>query len=263
MKNLFLSFLLLVASSLSVAANDFLNGQWIDLTHDFSEDTIYWPTANQFSKTTVFHGHTEAGFFYTAYNFCSAEHGGTHVDAPIHFFENRHTIDQIPLEQLIGAGVVIRINHKVEQDRNYQFSVQDILDWESEHGIIEDDAILLVDTGMGKYWPDAKAYMGTGKRGEDGVKDLMFPGIHPEAAKFLVTERKIKAAGLDTPSIDFGGSTLYETHQILFEKNIPGLENIANLNKLPAKGSTIIALPMKIKGGSGGPLRIVAFIPNK
>ena len=105
--------------------------------------------------------------------------------------------------------------------------------------------------------------MGTDKRGEQGVAELNFPGIHPEAAKFLATKRKIKAVGLDTPSIDFGGSKQFEAHQILFEKNIPGLENVANLDKLPIKEFHVIALPMKIKGGSGGPLRIVAFVPNK
>lgn len=263
MKKMLLSLLLIVSTSSISVADDFDNGHWIDLTHEFSEETIYWPTADQFKKTTVFHGHTEAGFYYTAYNFSGAEHGGTHVDAPIHFYENRHTVDQIPIEQLVGPAVVIRIKEKVKANRNYQFSVQDILDWEKEHGVIEDNSILLIDTGSARFWPDREKYMGTDKRGAEGVKHLKFPGIHPEAAKFLAKQRKIKAVGLDTPSIDFGGSTLFETHQILFEKNIPGFENVANLDKLPIKGATIIALPMKIKGGSGGPLRIVAFIPNK
>jgi kynurenine formamidase len=260
---LFLSFLLIVKiPSLSVA-DDFFNGQWIDLTHEFSEKTIYWPTDEPFKKTTVFRGHTDAGFYYTAYNFSAAEHGGTHVDAPIHFSENRNTVDQIPIEQLIGSGVVIRITEKVKENRNYQFSVKDILDWEKKHGIIAKNSILLIDTGSNKFWPNRKEYMGTDERGQEAVKKLKFPGIHPDAAKFLATKRKIKAVGLDTPSIDFGGSKIFETHQILFEKNIPGFENVANLDKLPTKGFIIIALPMKIKGGSGGPLRIVAFIQAK
>ncbi len=261
MKRLLLSFLLIISiSSISVAGGPF-DGQWIDLTHEFSEETIYWPTADMFKKTTAFEGHTEAGYYYSAYNFCGAEHGGTHIDAPIHFFENRNSVDQIPVEQLIGPGVVIRIIEKVKTDRNYQFSVKDILDWEEKHGTMAENSILLVDTGSGKFWPNRKDYMGTDKRGPDAVKELIFPGIHPDAAEFLVTKRKIKAVGLDTPSLDFGGSKLFETHQILCEKNIPGFENVANLDKLPTNGSMIVALPMKIKGGSGSPLRIVAFIP--
>lgn len=263
MKKLFLSFVLLMSTASLVLADGFTTGRWIDLTHEFSEDTIYWPTADQFEKTTVFHGHTEAGFFYTAYNYSGAEHGGTHVDAPIHFYENRNTVDQIPIEQLVGPAVVIRIAEKAKANRNYQFSVQDILDWEKQHGAIEDGSILLIDTGSAEHWPDREKYMGTDKRGAEAVKYLKFPGIHPEAAKFLATQRTIKAVGLDTPSIDYGGSTLYKTHQILFEKNIPGFENVANLDKLPIKGATVIALPMKIKGGSGAPLRIVAYVPNE
>ena len=238
-------------------------GQWIDLTHEFSENTIYWPTADSFKKTAVFEGHTDKGFYYTAYNFSAAEHGGTHLDAPIHFFENRNTVDAIPVEQLIGPGVVVRIVDKVARDRNYQLSIGDVQAWEKEHGTIPDGAIVLIDTGSSKLWPNRKEYMGTDERGEGAVRKLEFPGIHPATAKFLATERKIKAVGLDTPSLDYGRSTHFETHQILFEKNIPGFENVANLDKVPVKGATIIALPMKIKGGSGGPLRIVALLPEQ
>ncbi len=260
---LFLSSILISAIPSFSVADDIFNGQWIDLTHEFSEETIYWPTAESFKKTTVFQGHTSAGFYYTAYNFSAAEHGGTHIDAPIHFYGERNTVDQIPVEQLIGSGVVIQISEKVKENQNYQFSIKDILDWEKQHGVIAENSILLIYTGLSKFWPNRVKYMGTDERGQDAVKKLRFPGIHPKAAQFLVSKRKIKAVGLDTPSIDFGGSTLFETHQILFEKNIPGFENVANLDKLPATGFMIIALPMKIKGGSGGPLRIVAFIPAK
>lgn len=263
MKKLILIFLLIqFLSSLSAAENLF-NGEWVDLTHELSEETIYWPTEEPLKKTTVFEGYTDGGYYYTAYRFCTAEHGGTHIDAPIHFYENRNTVDQIPIEQLIGSGIVIRISEKADKNRNYQFSVEDILDWETKHGTIPERSIVLIDTGSSKYWPNRKEYMGTNERGKEAVKKLKFPGIHPDAAKFLVSKRKIKAVGLDTPSIDFGGSTQYETHQTLFEKNIPGFENVANLDQLPNKGFMVIALPIKLKGGSGGPLRIVAFIPAK
>jgi kynurenine formamidase len=246
----------------SIYAVDFSKGDWVDLTHEFSEQAIYWPTADEFKKTTVFRGKTDAGFYYEAYNYCGAEHGGTHIDAPIHFAANHKTVDQIPVKQLIGQGIVIRITQKVAQDRNYQLKVDDLLDWERKHGIIPNDSILLIDTGSSRYWPDKQRYMGTAKRGPEGVAELKFPGLHPQAAKFLVTDRRIKAIGLDTPSIDFGGSKLFQSHQILYMKNVPAFENVANLDQLPIAGFTVIALPMKIKGGSGAPLRIVAFIPD-
>lgn len=229
----------------------------------FQRKQFIGPRLRALKKTTVFEGHTDAGFYYTAYEFCAAEHGGTHIDAPIHFAENRNTVDEIPVEQLIGPGVVIRIAEKVKIDRNYEFSTDDILEWEKEHGKIPDNSILLIDTGSSRFWPSKREYMGTDERGEEAVKKLKFPGIHPDASRFLVTQRKIKAVGLDTPSIDYGGSTRFESHQILYEHNIPGFENVANLDKMPIKGAIIFALPMKIKGGSGGPLRIVALLPAK
>lgn len=255
-------WLLILALSCPAGADGLFDGEWIDLTHEFSAETIYWPTADSFKKETVFQGRVEAGFYYAAHNFSAAEHGGTHLDAPIHFAENRNTLEQVPVEQLIGPGALIRIAEKVQENRNYQLSVEDILLWEKENGALAADSILLVDTGSSKLWPDREKYMGTSERGPGALAKLKFPGIHPEAAQFLATQRKIKAVGLDSPSIDFGGSTLFESHQILFEKNIPGMENVANLDQLPLKGFTVFALPMKIKGGSGGPLRIVAFIPG-
>lgn len=255
-------WLLILALSCPAQADELFDGEWIDLTHEFSEETIYWPTADPFKKETTFQGRAEAGFYYEAYTFSAAEHGGTHLDAPIHFAENRHTLEQVPVEQLIGPGALIRIAEKVKKNRNYQLSVEDILLWEKDNGEVEEDSILLVDTGSSQLWPDREKYMGTSERGPAALAKLKFPGIHPEAAKFLATKRKIKAVGLDSPSIDFGGSKLFESHQILFEKNIPGMENVANLDRLPLKGFMVFALPMKIKGGSGGPLRIVAFIPN-
>jgi len=131
--------------------------------------------------------------------------------------------------------------------------------WEREHGQIAKDSIMLLRTGYGKRWPDREKYLGTNERGAAAVAKLHFPGLHPEAARWLTTERAIRAVGLDTASIDYGQSTLFESHRILFEKNIPAFENLANLDQLPAKDFHVIALPMKIKGGSGGPLRIVAI----
>ena len=259
--NIIRAFIIVLCLPVNAVAGELFNGQWIDLSHDYAEDTIYWPTSDTFKKEVVFAGKTDAGFYYTASNFSTSEHGGTHLDAPIHFAENGQTVDQIPIDQLIGPGIVIRIADKAKSDRNYQLSVADILAWEAKHGVIQENSILLVDTGSSQLWPDKKKYMGTDERGSAAVAKLKFPGIHPEAAKFLVDNRTIKAVGIDTPSIDFGGSTLFETHQILFAKNIPGLENVAKLDQLPVMGFTLIALPMKIRGGSGGPTRIVAFLP--
>jgi len=236
-------------------------GQIVDLSHDFAADTVYWPTAAGFELTVDFKGETDKGYHYEANSFSSAEHGGTHLDAPIHFASGKLTVDQLPLERTIGPAVLIDVSEKALTDRDYQVSVEDFEDWEARHGRLPDGIIVLLRTGYGRYWPDREKYMGTAERGEAAVAELHFPGLHPEAARWLTRERAINAIGLDTPSIDYGQSTHFESHVILFEHNIPAFENVANLDQLPETGFTVVALPMKIRDGSGGPLRIVAIVP--
>ena len=199
------------------------------------------------------------GDFYAANQFCTAEHGGTHLDAPIHFSEGGHSAEEIPVEQLIGLGVVVDVSAKCASDRDYRVQVADFHAWEGEHGRLPEGAIVLLRTGWGERWSDPEAYLGTALTGPEAVPELHFPGLHPDAARWLVTERKIKAIGLDTPSIDYGQSELFESHVTLFEKNVPAFENVANLDRLPPKSFVVAALPMKIRGGTGGPLRIVAW----
>jgi kynurenine formamidase len=204
---------------------------------------------------------TDAGYYYAANRFATAEHGGTHIDAPIHFAEGKRTVDEIPVGQLIGPAVVVDVSAAALADRHHEVGVAELLDWELAHGRIPDGAIVLLHTGYGRFWPDREAYTGSDTPGAAGVAELSFPGLHPSAARFLVEKRDIAAIGLDTPSIDTGRSTLYESHVTLFEANIPAFENVARLDLLPPTGALVIALPMKIRGGSGGPLRIVALIP--
>jgi len=244
-------------------AEELSDAKWIDLTYDFSDKTIYWPTANGFKLDTAFNGITTAGFYYSAYNYCAAEHGGTHLDAPVHFAKGKWAADEIPLEKLTGEAVVINIADKALKDPDYLISIEDIETWEKANGNLPDNVILLFRTGYGAFYPDAKKYLGTDERGADAVAKLHFPAIHPDAADWLVKNRKIKAIGLDVASVDYGQSKDFKTHQILYGQNIPGFENVANLDKLPAKGAFIVALPMKIKGGSGAPLRIIAILPSE
>ena len=232
----------------------------IDLTYPFDSDSVYWPTAETFKLETDFEGVTDKGYFYSAYRYSAAEHGGTHIDAPVHFAKGQNSVDQIPLEQLTGPGLVIDVTAQCATNPDYLISASDIQNWERRNGRIAAGSIVLIKTGFGKYYPDRKKYLGTDERGAAAVAKLHFPGLDPAAARWLTTNRSIKAIGLDTASIDRGQSTLFESHRALFEKNVPAFENVANLDQLPVKGFTIIALPMKIKGGSGGPLRIIAML---
>lgn len=234
----------------------------VDLTHPFSERTIIWPTGEPFQIDTLAQGMTEAGYFYAAYHFSGPEHGGTHLDAPWHFAEEGWTSDRIPLERLMGPAAVIDVSEASAADPDYQFTVEDVTRWEAEHGRLPDGAIVLFFTDRARFWPDAEAYMGTAERGPDAVADLHFPGIHPDLARWLVENRSVAAVGLDTPSIDYGQSTDFMSHRILYEANVLGFENVASLERLPPVGASVIALPVKIEGGSGGPLRIVGVLPD-
>lgn len=236
-------------------------GSWVDLTHAFGQDTIYWPTDTQgFQLDELAYGRTEGGWFYAAYAFTTAEHGGTHLDAPIHFAEDAWTTDEIPLTSLIGPAAVVDVTARAHPD--YQVSVEDLAYWESSHGRLPDGAILLLRTGWSSRWGDRAAYLGTGATGPEAATQLHFPGLGPEAARWLVEERRVAAVGIDTPSLDPGQSSDFRAHVILNGANVPGFENLTGLEALPAKGAAVVALPMKIAGGSGGPLRIVAFVPR-
>jgi kynurenine formamidase len=224
--------------------------------------TIYWPTEEGFKLIRGPAGVTEKGYYYAANRFLAAEHGGTHIDAPIHFFRDRKTVDEIPLERLIGEAVVIDVTDACAANRDYEIGVDDLRGWEERHGRQLVDVIVLLRTGHGRHWKDHVRYLGTAKTGPDAVADLHFPGLAPAAAQWLVEHRAIKAIGIDTPSIDHGQSSRFQSHVTLFEHNIPAFENVANLEELPESGSTVIALPMKIGGGSGAPLRIIALVPE-
>ncbi len=237
--------------------------QIVDLTHVFSEETVYWVTAKEFEFDIVAQGETDKGYYYSANNFATAEHGGTHIDAPIHFSEKGQTVDEIPLHNLIGEAIKITVSSKAMGNPDYQIRIEDFTDWEKDKGSqIPDGSIILLETGFSKFYPDKMKYLGTDQRGEKAVQLLHFPGLSPEAAQWLVDNRKIKSIGIDTPSIDYGQSQYFKSHVILLGQNIPAFENLTNLDKLPETGFKVIALPMKIKQGSGAPLRIVALLGN-
>jgi kynurenine formamidase len=238
------------------------NGKLVDLSYPFNARTIYWPTAKPFTLEKVAEGETEQGYFYAANNFAAAEHGGTHLDAPVHFARDGKKADEIPLRRFIGEGVVVDVSDSALANRDYRVTRADFAAYERRHGRIPNGAIVLLRTGYGRYWPDRQKYLGTAELGEPAVPKLHFPGLHPRGARWLVRKRDVRAVGLDTASIDYGQSKLFESHRILGAANVPIFENVANLQRLPAERFLFIGLPMKIDGGSGGPLRAVAIVPR-
>ena len=231
----------------------------VDLTHTFDESTLYWPTDQPFQHERTAWGRTEGGYWYSSFTYGGSEHGGTHLDAPIHFAEGKRAAAEIPVDELIGPAVVIDITAQCDADPDYRLSVADVHDHERQHGAIEEDAIVMVRTGWSKLWPDAKTYLGSDIPGD--TANLHFPGVSPEAAEVLV-ERGVAVVGIDTASIDHGPTRDFRAHQVFAGAQVACLENVARLEELPARGALVMALPMKIGGGSGAPCRVVAFVPK-
>jgi kynurenine formamidase len=258
-----LTWLLALAACGSAAAADrapdLATARVVDLSHPFDERTIYWPTApSAFELKRLQYGPTAGGYFYSANSFCTPEHGGTHLDAPIHFHEGRRTLAEIPLEQLIGPAVVVDVSAKAQAAADYQLARGDLDAWEKRNGPIPRGAIVLLRTGWSARWPDRKRYLGDDTPGD--ASRLRFPSFGRDAAQWLVQTREVGALGVDTASIDHGASKDFIVHQIAAAANVPGLENLTNLDQLPEKGAWVIALPLKVAGGSGGPVRPIALV---
>ena len=233
--------------------------QVIDLTHVFDEHTVYWPNNKNFSRDDTAKGLTARGHWYASGTFAASEHGGTHLDAPNHFAASGRSIDEIPVEQLLGAAIVIDVQSACTRNPDYMLTVNDIKQWETRHGSIEPHSLILLRTGWGGKWPDTSEYLGSPT--PDDPLSLHFPGFSPKAMEFLVHQRHVRGVGIDTASIDPGQSRDFPAHRILSEANRYALENVASLEKLPPRGAMVYALPMKIKGGTGAPVRIIALIP--
>lgn len=259
MKQLVTMTLALACTAASAA--DLSEARIVDLSHAYNDKTLYWPTSpSKFSLEQLAYGVNDRGWFYAANALCTPEHGGTHLDAPIHFGADGHTVEQLPLEQLMGPAVVIDVTRQAQKNRQYRLTVDDVLEFEREYGRIKSGAIVLLKTGWSRYWPDAKQYLGDDTRGDASA--LSFPSFGEAAARLLIDDRQVKVIGVDTASIDFGASVDFEVHQVASSKNVAGLENLTNLDQLPPTGSQVIALPMKIEGGSGAPARVIALLPN-
>lgn len=228
----------------------------IDLTYALNENNAYWPGENYrpFRLVTIATLEKD-GVLSKAISM--PEHLGTHIDAPNHFEKNQPSVDRIPLHQLFVPGVVIDVTARVELDADYQLQLSAIEEWEREHGRIPKGAVVLLKTGWSRFWTNYTRYKNQDVRGR-----LHFPGYSAESARFLVDERKVTGIGIDTLSIDHGLSRDFAVHHVVNAAGKYGLENVANLDKLPPRGFSLVVAPMKIETGSGGPTRIFAIVPG-
>ncbi len=250
-----------ISNNSAYMPNIFAKGKWIDLTHSFSNNTIYWPNnKNMFTLTIDSKGITPLGYYYQSNSISCPEHGGTHLDAPLHFNEHGLDASQIPITSMIGPVCVLDVSKACANNPDYLASVSDMLEWQRKNHSLPKNSIVIIRTGWWNYYSSKTKYLGTDLSGMGAIPYLHFPGISPLLMKWLVSHH-VKAVGLDTPSLDYGQSKDFQSHQILLLNNTPGFENLTNIDLLPTKGAYIFALPMKIQGGTGGPLRAIAWIP--
>jgi kynurenine formamidase len=249
----------MIAPALLVACTSTLPSQFVDLTYSFDDRTLYWPHNASFQRQMTDWGTTASGYWYASGKFSTGEHGGTHMDAPIHFAQGRSTLDEIPVDRLIGPAVVIDVRAQCESNADYELTVHDVLNWESRYGRIPEGALVFMWSGWGQRWPDKVRYFGTPT--PDDARSLHFPGLSPRLAEFLIDQRTIRGVDIDTASIDPGRSQNFPVHRVLNGAEVYILENVASLGRLPPQGATVLALPMKITGGTGGPVRIIAWLP--
>lgn len=226
----------------------------IDLTHTLDDRSPNW----EGTEHSPFHakelGNLERDGYYSR-AFTTEEHYGTHLDAPAHFARGMWTVEQIPAERLVRPLVVLDVRAKALHDPDYEVSVQDVADWEEQHGEIPGGAVVMVCTGWEQYWGSHKQFRNLQP---DGLPH--FPGFALDTAEFLVKTRNVVGLGIDTMSVDKGATTSYPVHQFTAQEGVYHLENVAGLSRVPPSGATLVVAPLKLGDGSGAPVRLLALV---
>lgn len=226
----------------------------VDLTHALATTSPAWP------GTPHLEVKLEADYpqGYFARHVSLPEHSGTHLDAPAHFVRGAATVDAIAPADLRAEAVVVDVRAEVAKNPEYAVRAADLEAWERAHGPMPERALVLARTGWEARWPDEKRYRNADKKGV-----MRFPGFGADAIAWLIAHHpRFVGAGIDTLSIDVGASPDFAAHKKLLGAGKYGLENLAGLDALPARGATVIVAPLKLAGGSGAPARVLADVPR-
>jgi kynurenine formamidase len=225
----------------------------IDLSYAINDKLVRWPGDEKVFEAKVNASVEKDGYFTRS--FWTLEHYGTHLDAPVHFPPGKMTVDQIPVKQLFGPAVVLDVRAEGAQDADYRLPAARVEEWEKRHGRTPESAIVLLRTGWSARWPDALEY-----RNQDAQGRMHFPGFSVEAARLLI-ERNVSGLGCDSMSVDYGASGDFAVHRLALGSGLYHLENLADLSALPETGAFLVVAPIKLEGGSGGPVRVFALLP--
>ena len=227
----------------------------VDLTHNLDGNSPFWPEG---TAAPPFHAKEIAtierdGYFARTLEI--PEHFGTHMDAPLHFDPNGASLDQIAVENFIVPAAVVDVRAAAVSSPDYRVTAADLEQWVTAHGPMPKGCAVLIRTGWASRWPSQERYVN-----QDAQGVMHFPGLSIEAARYLLDHAHPVAVGIDTPSVDYGASKDFEVHHFTMSAGLYHLEDLANLDLLPATGACILALPMKLRGGSGSPTRVLAIV---
>lgn len=226
------------------------HGSVEDLTHAYDAEFPTYFGAPGFAAEQKF-SFAEDGF--NLFELTINEHSGTHIDAPLHFSADGASVDEIEVSALVAPLCIIDIAARAAEDADAQVTPDDVKAWIAANGDIPENACVAMHSG----WAGKTG--GAGFRNDDDAGAMHFPGFHVEAAKMLIEETGAQSIGVDTLSLDFGPSPDFATHYAWLATGRFGIECLANLDRLPASGATIVVGAPKHRGGSGGPARVFAM----
>ncbi|CAL1527164.1 unnamed protein product [Lymnaea stagnalis] len=230
----------------------------IDMSHPLSGATVYWPGQPNYNRTVLQRVAIGDDVWIEVGAYSSGEHGGTHVDAPRHFFPNGLDLKDLPLERTIADGVVIDVKAESARNSDYALTVEKLQEWELSNGRIPPKAAVVVNNGWTVRWPDPSAFLGSNDL--SNYTTFHFPIVSIDAARWLLEKRDIKILGSDVPAPDGPRDNTFPVHRLLLAQNVIILENVMIPDELPARGFRVHAAPMRVQGGTGVQTRIYAIL---
>lgn len=225
----------------------------IDLSHVIHPQIPRWPGDPEVAFSV--HANLETDGFYLR-QMSIGEHSATHINAPNTFDPQGASIDMYSADSLVVSAVVIDIRDRAAIDPDYQLTIADIHAWEAQYQMIPAQSIVLLFTGWQEKWDDPIAFLN-----QDAIGGLHFPGFSGEATEFLLEQRAIGGVGSDAHGVDPGNDQHFTTNQLVLKRGGLVLENLTNLDQLPAQGATLAIGILRLQSGSGSPVSVLAFVP--